>query len=444
MSDELLSLGEFISSVDFATSSAATRQTIDEAARSSLLCALVGIEQEQWIWNFPILFARGGSKATGAVKLLAGLFDVFEGVGHLGTAAGAADFDPMDPGPSHSALPATLASCVICAQGQVPQSRHATDVEVGSAVLAGIEAAMRVRRAISGTRPGVGYHSPGVYGAIAAAASAARTLRLSAAECANAIAIAIDRFSGLGINSAATLVGVTHFGWGTIHGLEAALLASQGWSASHDVGRAFATQFAASQIDLSVLAKPDPVSVTDALVFKWYPCNIYTNLVVLTLERVNREPIDRIEIRMPWIPHLDCPQPDGVRQARNSAQAVAAVAGAGDTSYAAFSGEAGIWKPSADVQRLIRHVDVVMDRSAPTDLQQASVAVRVWRGSAMVHEASRSMKDLRGWGRDHAAKLVGNKNKGGVEAIYDHSIVHGFQYVQGRRRSITAGKEPSF
>jgi len=343
----------------------------------------------------------------------------------------------MDPGPSHSAIPATLASCVTLDQSP----KEDADILVGSSVLAGIEAARRIRGAISGTRPGVGYHSAGVYGAVAAAASAARTLRLNPRECANAVAIAIDRFSGLGINSAATLVGVTHFGWGTIHGLEAALLASQGWTASHDIGRAFATQFAASQIDLSALAKPTSVSLTDALVFKWYPCNIYTNLVVLTLEQVNQQPIDRIEIKMPWIPHLDCPQPSGVREARNSAQAVAAIAGAGDTSYAAFSGENGEWNPSPEVKRLLQRIEVVMDRSAPTDLSKASVGVRVWRGSSMVHEQERSMKDLRGWGRDHAKKLVsGDGGQRHVEAIYDGSIVSGFQYVQGRRRAIILGK----
>ena len=73
MSDDLLALGEFISSADVTSASGATRQTIDQAARASLLCALVGVEREQWIWDFPILAAKGGPKATGAVKLLAGL-----------------------------------------------------------------------------------------------------------------------------------------------------------------------------------------------------------------------------------------------------------------------------------------------------------------------------------------------------------------------------------
>src|SRR5690606_4390299 len=110
-------------------------------------------------------------------------------------------------------------------------------------------------------------------------------------------------------------VGVTHFGWGVVHGLEAALLAAEGWPASHDMGRALSTLFAASEIRLAALAEPSPTPLTEALVFKWFPCNIYTNLTVLALDELGGEPVDRIEIRMPWVPHLDCPKPRDVREA---------------------------------------------------------------------------------------------------------------------------------
>ena len=435
--DELLQLGEYIAASDLAKASAETRRTVDQAARSSLTCALLGLEREGWVWDFPRRAATGSGKASGSVKLLASLFDVFDGVGHMGLAAGAADCDPMDPGPSHSAIPATLASCVTLTAGGASHSAAAADHLVGSSVLAGIEAAMRMRRCISGTRPGVGYHSPGVYGAVAAAAAAARALNLGARECANAVAIAIDRSAGLGINSAATLVGVTHFGWGTIHGLEAALLAAEGWPASHDMGRALSTLFAGSQIDLSAMVTQYPLSVTEALVFKWYPCNIYTNLAVLMLENLDERTVDAVEITMPWIPHLDCPEPRNVRQARNSAQAVAAIAAAGDTSYAAFSGPGGRWEPTAKVAQLLSRIRLTMDRSLPTNLDAAEVGVRVQRNSKIILEARKSMKDLHGWGREHAKRLMGSEDqRGSIDALYGSSIVEGFRHVQNRREAL--------
>ncbi|MGP1614221.1 MAG: MmgE/PrpD family protein, partial [Pollutimonas bauzanensis] len=258
---------------------------------------------------------------------------------------------------------------------------------------AGIEAGWRVRRAITGARPGLGFHSPGVFGTLAAAAAAARVLRLDAARCGDAMAIALTRASGLAVNSAASMIGMTHFGWGTLHGLEAALLAAHGWSASPDVQRALSTLFGEGNASLDRIVGGDTgLAAATNLVFKHYPCNIYANLLVQMLEQVNDSPLERIHIRMPWIPHLDCPAPRDVRQARNSVQAVAAVAGAGDTSYAAFSGPPGPWQPAQGVRRLLASIELDMDRNAPTQLNQAVLAVRAWRGGQLVLEAKRQTK----------------------------------------------------
>jgi hypothetical protein len=437
MSDELLALGEIVASTEIGEAPAPERQVLDQGIRASLLCALLGIEREPWVWEFPALAAKAAGATNSVVKMLAGLFEPLAGVGHMATVAGAADLDPMDPGPSHTVLPATLASCVAygLTEGH-DTSDGASDLAIGSGVRAGVEAAWCLRRAISGTRPGVGFHSPGVFGAIAAAGAAARTLRLGAQECTNALAIALTRASGLAINSAASMIGMTHFGWGTAHGLEAALLASQGWDASRDVQRALASLFGEGRVDLDAITAEGP-SAAGAMVFKRYPCNIYLNLLVAILDEVNDLPVDRIEIRMPWIPHLDCPAPRDIRQARNSAQAVAAIAGAGDTSYAAFSGARGPWMPTADVARLLKNVDLSMDRSAPTRLNEAVVAARVWRGGALVCNAERAARDLGGWGIEHARKLMGTDDRnGGVEALYGASYRTGFEHVQTRRRSV--------
>lgn len=436
MAGELSAIGACVAAADFGRASEDDRRVLERGMRASLLCALLGVEREPWVWPYP---ARGrGSSASAVEKMLAGLFEPFDGIGHLATLAGAADLDPMDPGPSHTVLPATLASCVAASLSSSQRSADAREAASRSGVLAGVEAAWRIRRSVTGTRPGVGFHSAGVFGTIAAAAAAARTLGLDEPACANAVAIALTRAAGLAVNSAASMIGLTHFGWGAVHGLEAALLASEGWRASQDVDRALSSLFGEGRIDLSELTTPPASTAASALVFKRYPCNIYLNLVVMLLEPLAGRRLDRIEISMPWIPHLDCPRPGDLRQARNSAQAVAAIAGAGDTSYAAFSGPPGPWMPSGEVSRLLGRVELVADRSAPTRLNEAVIGVRAWSDSALVLDASQAVRSMGHWGVEHARKLVGSDDRtGGVDALYGGSVLAGFDHLSARRRLAT-------
>lgn len=432
MSGELTALGALVANADWRAAEAADRVAIERGIRASLLCVLLGLEREGDVWPYPAQAAAG--HASNAGKMLAHLFEPMDGIGQLATLAGAADLDPMDPGPSHTVLPATLAACVASSVVSAPADEQGSDAEVGAAVLAGVEAAWRMRRAVSGARPGVGFHSPGVYGAVAAAAGGARALRLGEMGCANAMAIALTRASGLAINSAASTIGMTHFGWGAAHGLEAALLACEGWKASHDVERALASLFGEGRVNLEEILQQGVPAAAAGLVFKRYPCNIYLNLVVVMLDEVPARPVDRIEITMPWIPHLDNAAPRDVRQARNSAQAVAAIAGCGDTSYAAFSGPPGPWRPAADVARLLPNVVLVADRAAPTRLGEASVGVRAWRGGSLVQESTRAMRDLGSWGVEHARKLMGSDAApGDVDALYGGSLLKGYEHVKTRR-----------
>jgi hypothetical protein len=442
MPHEFLELGSLVAQADINGEQSAARTAIDQGIRASLLCTLFGIEREQWVWPFRSGTGSANAKAgtiTNAAHMLGGLLEPLGRIGHLGTLAGASDLDPMDPGPSHTVLPATLASCVAhTLLGERGAAAADGDHLIGSAVLAGVEAAWRFRGAITGTRPGVGFHSPGVFGTLAAAAGAARVLGLPPEACTNALSIALTRASGLAVNSAASMIGMTHFGWGTLHGLEAALLASQGWEASRDFQRGLATLFGEERVAAERLAVAGP-KAAEALVFKRYPCNIYLNLLVAIVEEAGDGPVDRIDVTMPWVPHLDCAAPKDLRQARNSAQAVAAIAGAGDISYAAFSGPPGPWVPRPQVARLLPEIHLDMDRDAPTGLKNAVIGARVWRGGSVVHEARRSMQDLRGWGIEHARKLMGPvDHEGGVAALYEGSYGRGFEYVKNRLSRIAS------
>lgn len=417
MAGELLALARLVSTTGFSQARPEERVAIDQAMRAALLCTLIGVEREGWVWPYRADDARASARA------LAALFEPLKGIGHLATLAAAADLDPMDPGPSHTVLPATLAACVVAE----------SEADVCAAVLAAVEAAWQVRRCVT-ARPGVGFHSAGVYGALAAAAAGARALRLDPQACANAMSISLTRAAGLAVNSAASMIGMTHFGWGALHGLESALLASEGWSASNDLERALSSIFGVGQVDLRTLAEPAHTGVARSLVFKRYPCNIYLNALVTLLQQCDHRPLDRIEIHMPWIPHLDCPAPRDMRQARNSAQAVAAIAGTGEATYAAFSGPPGPWVPPAPVAALLQRVELVADKSAATRLDQAVVRVRAWRGGVEVLDASQAMRALGGWGDDHARRLLGAPAAHpGIDAIYRGSIRDGFEYVSRLR-----------
>lgn len=431
MSDRLLALARLAHEVDIEQASEPTRVIVDEAARASMLCSVLGITRERWV-----LGGIDGARSTGACRrpgeLLGELFGALSGVAALATLGGAADLDPLDSGPSHSALPATLACCA--ASRLVPTDVETQQRRIGSGVMAGILVSLAIRRSLSGARPGVGFHSPGIFGTLAAAAGAARVLDLGPEETANALGIALTRSSGLAVNSAATRIGLTHFGWGTAHGLESALLAAEGWEASHDVERALETLAGGAKVDIDALSQVSHFS-PDSLLFKHYPCNIYLNPIVSALEDLGGQPLDGIEIRLPWVPHLDSPAPSGIREVRNSAQAVAAISVAAGTSYGAFSGPAGTWTPSAEVTRLIDNVTVEMDKSAPTRLGDAVVGIRARRGQRWVLDVVRSTKELVGWGAEHAATLLGgDADTEVIDALYAGSYGVGFDYVEALYR----------
>ena len=435
MSVELLALGEFVAATEWHHAKPEQRKIVDQSIRASLLCCLLGIERERSTWPY---FFKGEDVKPGQQHTSQRLSEVFaplDGIGCLATLGGAADLDPMDPGPSHTPLSATLAACFAAKITSGTGTEKSISQEtIGAGVLAGLEASWRIRRAITGARPGLGFHSPGVYGTIAAAAAASRVLGLSPLQCTQAMALALTRAAGLATNSAASMVGMTHFGWGTFHGVEAALLAANDWTASNDLFRALSTLYGEGKVDLTRIKSDDSnYDAPNGLVFKHYPCNIYTNLVVQMLATLNASPVDKIEVNMPWIPHLDCPAPKDVRQARNSLQAVAAIAGAGGTSYSAFSGPSGAWQPSPEVAHLLPKIVLKMDKDAPTKLSEAKIAVRAWRAEKLVLDTHGAMLDLKGWGRSHAESLLtGLEQQQGLEALYDQSYSNGYAYLKKR------------
>lgn len=428
MLDILKAIGGSSAQADVGDVPLSLRTSIDDAIRASLLCAFLGLRRERWIFQ-----AGPGQQAatepsamrSAARKMVDGLYQSMGGAGYLATLGAAADLDPMDVGPSHTALPATLASCAAstCLDG----TGQAPDARIAAGVLAGLSAALKIRRAVSNIRPGLGLHSPGVFGTVAAAAAAARCLGLTPDQVADAIGISLTRSAGLALNSAGTRIGLTHFGWGTAHGLEAALLAADGWTASRDLDKALGALFGRADIEVASIDPAAPLTTAD-LLFKKYPCNIYLNPVIDVLDRARGKSFDGIDIEMPWIPQLDCPEPADIRQARNSAQAVAAIVLCTGRSYADFSDARGAWQPGEAILRTIGQVRVRMDAVAPTRLSEATLTVRVRSGGSVIDEAEVYTRDLGNWGKPHAATLADDLPA--LSSLYDGSYQDAYQFIE--------------
>lgn len=301
----------------------------------------------------------------------------------LGTLGAASDLDPLDQGPAHLALPATAA--VLALQELHPGKDHL--VAIGT----GIEVASRLRASAPKVRPGIGFHSAGTFGLLAAAVASARLLGLDGQSIASAMAIALTRTAGLAVNNARTRVGLTHFGYAAAHGVEAAILAADGWDASRDLDSAFGTLFG---------SQPDPVDLSTGVwltaknppAYKHYPCNIYINLAIEALRRVDGDE-GAITVVMPPVMHLDWPAPRNVRELRNSVQGSVAAALMYGPTYNAFTESNLHVAANGRLAESAGRVVVEFDPTRPTGLGAATVSISTARGET----ATSSMSDLLAW-----------------------------------------------
>jgi hypothetical protein len=318
------------------------------------------------------------------------------------TVGAASDLDPLEYGPSHTALPAAVAACVAARL-----TGATSDEDIATAVLAGIETASRLRMTISGVRPGIGFHSSGTFGTIAAAASVSRLLGADTAQVSKALAIALTRMSGLSINSGSARICLTHFGWAAGHGLEAAWLALRGWTASMDLDTALESYFPGHVFDSAVL---NPGNSTFTLtrpstIFKLYPCNLFLNPLFQALAE-GTSTDGPIHVRIPQIPHLDQAAPRTAREARYSAQAIATLATNYPATYGSFTDLTLHLDDNADFARLMQRVTVSLDADIPTRFDQTYVEIQTADREHGSRDAAYYLRDLEPWSRAHASELL--------------------------------------
>ncbi len=189
-----------------------------------------------------------------------------------GTMAHACDFDDsslsMWGHPTAPALPAVLA---------VGEMRNLS----GREFLAALAVAIEVEKALGvGLQPEhytAGWHPTGTLGVFGAAVGAAKALGLDKEQTVNAIGIAASRSAGIRAN-VGTMVKPLHVGFAARDGVEAALLAGMGITASPNALEGvdgFLQVYSPAHGDLDAIAESlgNPYEVIDpGLVYKLYPC----------------------------------------------------------------------------------------------------------------------------------------------------------------------------
>ncbi len=179
-----------------------------EAAR-----AVVGMGEAQGGAPEATLFLAGRKTAAAVAALV------------HGTVAHCRDFDDtfldsvVHPG-----------STVIAAALALGEAVGAADEDIGAAIIAGYEAAARLGGFAGRRFHARGFHATGIVGPLTAALAAARLLRLSAAQTADALGLAASMSSGLmSFQDDGTWSKWLHVGWSAQGGIVAAQLAQRGF-----------------------------------------------------------------------------------------------------------------------------------------------------------------------------------------------------------------------
>lgn len=195
-----------------------------------------------------------------------------------GAAGHALDYDDIGLGAGH------ISVAILPSVWALAEDTEADGAAFVDALVVAYEVAHRLTTMYSDTRLGpyaAGYHKPSVYSSLGAAAGCARLLGLSADAIANALGIAASQAGGLRANFG-TMTKPLHAGIANRSGIEAALLARSGFTASREILEqrfGWHDVICRGEGDLGVVldglgetGRTRPYAIEEGLVFKGYPC----------------------------------------------------------------------------------------------------------------------------------------------------------------------------
>ncbi len=321
------------------------------------------------------------------------------------------DFEPMWSPPTHAVSPTVPVAFALAEWLQL------SGVQVIVAVAKGLEIQGRLQYAGDQYVPeDLKFHPPGVAGVIGSAVVAADLLGLDALTLQHAIGIAASRAGAL-LANVGSMVKATHCGTAAAAGLDAALLAKQGFTANPDVleaPRGFIDTYYPGQFDEQrLLDYGKPWRVVDpGLAIKLFPSQFGTHYGItagLELHRAlqGRSGIRRVRMVSPVMKYVNRPQPATGLDGKFSLQYTTAAALLdGAVRIDTFTDERR-FRP--DIVGLLDKFELQQDATIPGDFHAMHVTVE-----AELEDGTRHTAICRGprgsWGvpmdeRDHQAKL---------------------------------------
>jgi aconitate decarboxylase len=314
-----------------------------------------------------------------------------------GTMAHALDFDntwyPLNH-PTSPTLPAILA---------IAEHERLSGRKVIEAIVAAFEVQGRLRLAATGMETGSGFHKPGMTGTFGAVAGAGRALDLEPHQMLMALGLAGSRAGSIAINTG-TMTKSSHSGHAARMGVECAILARMGWTASADVfgPKGFFDTFFHGQGEPHRLVKgfAKPLRMIDPGVgFKKHPSNYFTHrpidaaLGLRAEHAIDPLKIDCVEVVFPRFDYVNRPFPETGLDGKFSVQYTTAVALLdGEITIDSFDNERRF---AADVEALLPRVTLKVDDTIPTDFDRMHAIVTVTMQTG--ERYSKRVERLSGW-----------------------------------------------
>lgn len=334
------------------------------------------------------------------------------------------DFEPMWNPPNHAISP-LLPALLALAEQREASSGISHGAAVLRALAKGIEAQGRLRLSSSQFEPAqLSLHPPGVVGPIASALACADLLGLDAEKATMAVGIAASRTGGL-LANVGSHTKALHCGDAAAHGLEAALMAHDGFTASDDAlagPRGWGNAFFGAKFDTAPLLVP--IEEGRALVpgpsWKLYPSQFGTHFGITAaldvrrqLGAVRADEIDRVELRVPSMPYIDRPLPQTGLEGKFSWQYTAALALLdGKVDTATFTDAR---RHCADVESLLQRFALIADPDIPGKFDDMHVVMTVSLANGTVASAQCDTP-LGSWRRPVGADLILAKARSLLEA----------------------------
>ena len=297
-----------------------------------------------------------------------------------GTLGHALDFDntwwPLNH-PTSPTLPAIMA---IAERDRLP----------GTAVIAAIVLAFevqgRMRVASANVDAGSGFHKPGVSGLMGAVTAAGKLMGLDARQYRRAFGIGGSRAGSVSANTG-TMTKSSHSGHAARMGVECAMLAKLGWTATEDIfgsGKFFELFYGADKSDPALFLKDfaQPYRMIDPGVgFKKHPANYFTHRPIdAALEMAARHDVDAAKIEsvvvdFPRFEYVNRPDPESGLDGKFSVQYATTIALLDrKVTVASFSDDR---RYSSDVVALLPKVRLNMRDDIPRSFQDCYAIVRV-------------------------------------------------------------------